>query len=159
MHNWGTVGIQASAEGAKSGGGVEPREGRIHINILLGPEIRQATEPAERGGGLTDKGVPACDGVDDSGMVGRALSDLPGIVEVVGIAARRERVAGVLGKAPSAAWPGGGLRRDHGGCEEQDPSRPDGAAERERRQIMRQWSSSPEQCTEARPDLPARTSH
>src|SRR6266571_1144205 len=105
MHNWGTVGIQASAEGAESGRGVDPREGRIHVDIVRSPEIRQATEPAEGGGGLTDEGVPACDGVDDSGMVGRALSDLPGIVEVVGIAARRERVAGVLGKAPGAAWP------------------------------------------------------
>jgi len=38
-------------------------------------------------------------------VVGRTVSDLPSIVEVVGIAARRERVAGVLGKAPSAAWP------------------------------------------------------
>src|SRR6266705_6410905 len=113
MHDWGTVGIQASAEGAKSGGGVEPREGRIHIYILLGPEIRQATEPAERGGGLADKGVPACDGVDDSGMVGRALSDLPGIVEVVGIAARRQRIPGEAGKAQGAARPGGGLRGEH----------------------------------------------
>ena len=105
MHDWGRVGIQASAEGAKSGGGVQPCEGRIHINILYSPEIRQPTEPAERGGGLTDEGVPACDGVDDSGVVGRALSDLPGILEVVRMAARRKRVAGVLRKAPSAAWP------------------------------------------------------
>src|SRR5438876_4997601 len=97
--------MQAGAEGANNGGVVDPREGRIHINVLCSPEIRQATEPAEGGGGLPDERVPACDGVDDSRVVGRALSDLPGIVDVVGIAARRERVAGVLGKAPSAAWP------------------------------------------------------
>ena len=105
MHNWGTVGVQASAQGAERGGGVEPREGGIRIDILLGAEIRQATQPAEGGGGLTDDSVPACDGVNNPGVVGRALSDLPGVLEVVGIVARRQRCAGVLGKAPSAAWP------------------------------------------------------
>src|SRR6266508_1450099 len=104
MHNWGTVGIQASAEGAEGGGGIEPREGRIHINILRSPEIRQATEPAEGGGGPTDESVPACDGVDDPGVVGRTLSDFPGVMEVVGVAARRQRIAGAPGKTPGAAW-------------------------------------------------------
>src|SRR6266480_5519037 len=119
-NNWDPVALQASAHNAGLGGGLEPRKGGIGIKVPCRTEIREATEPTKGGGGLAYERIPACDGVDHAGVVGRPRSDLPGAVEVVAVAARRQRLAGTLGKAPGAAGRGG-LRGEERRRQEQGP--------------------------------------
>ena len=97
--NWGPVALKATPNSAERGGGTEPGECGIGINVSRRTEIREAPEPTQGGRGLTDESVPACDGVHHAGVVGRPLCELLGVVQIVGVAARRQGVEGVPGEA------------------------------------------------------------